>query len=456
MGDHLRALINGNAALFEFYFRHLLSPFSTLPPELYDEGVMGAKMAEQKPFTLVVSNRYADEYARGLRDLQRRIDDLWHGGTVDPMTKQILFWCVRACTVAAAVWTGSLRLVVAISLLQFILLPYSLFVALAYGAETVFVLYTGHTLVFPLLTCAVRSVLPASWYAMTTVTLQPCCLVAFFVADQLVCARCLWSSPKGKTARVPAARVAASIAYGFANCKTYYLVLLPLCVWSRLQVPLVPWALDACLGLSARVASVTAQYWQVLFYHVHRMGHLKHVYPDAHKFHHFLHDTTPFDAHIFGSGAPEEWLLLMADLCLACGLGVLPACLSRHVLGVSYYNKWGFHTRNDQPPLHADNFHADHHARHVTNFGFTYPYELLMNTAPAECHGVARWAGFTIERHDHDGSVHLVFTPQPLMSEASGRTVQSRDPGQETAGACSPLEEHSIHREASGKWRRSM
>ena len=31
-------------------------------------------------------------------------------------------------------------------------------------------------------------------------------------------------------------------------------------------------------------------------------GHLPRVYEEAHKFHHYLHGSTAFDAHIYGSG----------------------------------------------------------------------------------------------------------------------------------------------------------
>lgn len=38
------------------------------------------------------------------------------------------------------------------------------------------------------------------------------------------------------------------------------------------------------------------------------------VYEEAHKFHHYLHDTTPFDAHVYGAGAPEEWFSMVVEV----------------------------------------------------------------------------------------------------------------------------------------------
>eukprot|EP00449_Zooxanthella_nutricula_P064479 CAMPEP_0198566726 /NCGR_PEP_ID=MMETSP1462-20131121/103717_1 /TAXON_ID=1333877 /ORGANISM="Brandtodinium nutriculum, Strain RCC3387" /LENGTH=227 /DNA_ID=CAMNT_0044297763 /DNA_START=339 /DNA_END=1022 /DNA_ORIENTATION=+ len=201
----------------------------------------------------------------------------------------------------------------------------------------------------------------------------------------------------------------ASVTYGFLNCKTYYLVLLPLAF--GLEVPVIPWALDASFGLSSRISNYFARYWEVLFYHIHRMGHVRQVYSDAHKFHHHLHDCTAFDAHIFGSGAPEEWLILMADIMLAACLGCVPASLSGHVLSVSWINKWDFHSRNDKPAGHADNFHADHHALHMVNFGFSPPFDLFMKTLPKQVSAAVEFKGFLVQRIEDGKDVRLQFTP---------------------------------------------
>ena len=118
--------------------------------------------------------------------------------------------------------------------------------------------------------------------------------------------------------------------------------------------------MDYALGLSNIITKHTMAYWTGLFYHAHRnrIGHIPIVYQDAHWFHHHLHDTTSWDAHIFGSGAPEEWLILLADIFLALCLGMPPASLNPSVLAVSWYNKWGFHTRKANPVDDGENFHA--------------------------------------------------------------------------------------------------
>ena len=77
--------------------------------------------------------------------------------------KQLLFWLVRFGTVAAAFQDKNLRLVLLVSLLQFVVLPYSLSIALAYGLETVFVAYTGHAIVQSILTALTNAFIPEKY-----------------------------------------------------------------------------------------------------------------------------------------------------------------------------------------------------------------------------------------------------------------------------------------------------
>lgn len=64
----------------------------------------------------------------------------------------------------------------------------------------------------------------------------------------------------------------------------------------------------------------------------------------AHKFHHYLHDTTAFDAHIYGAGAPEEWFSLVLEAGMALWFGLYPAALSLTLIMQSVSSKVG-HTR---------------------------------------------------------------------------------------------------------------
>ena len=64
------------------------------------------------------------------------------------------------------------------------------------------------------------------------------------------------------------------------------------------------------------------------------------VYEHAHKAHHYLHDSTAFDAHIYGSGAPEEYHTLMVEVVTSL-LGGTPPSLAFHTLYTSWTNKVG-------------------------------------------------------------------------------------------------------------------
>eukprot|EP00933_Yihiella_yeosuensis_P072129 TRINITY_DN80436_c0_g1_i1.p1 TRINITY_DN80436_c0_g1~~TRINITY_DN80436_c0_g1_i1.p1 ORF type:complete len:440 (+),score=48.20 TRINITY_DN80436_c0_g1_i1:37-1356(+) len=411
MQSLLRALSIGNAKLFAFYFKHLLRQFSSLPRELVDEQALQAKVAKGVAFEIHVDGgrEFVENYAEDMEKLSEELDSL-AGVTVQPMLKQAFFWCIRlaciACAFCAPFWAMFLT-----SLLQFIFLPYSLFVALCYGLETMFVLYSGHALVMPLLTLLLDQLLPVWCNPKFTVTSAS--LLLFLGVDQLLCTLCLFKTAKGTTTPMATSRILQSVFYGFLNCKTYYLVLLPSIF--GFEIAILPWIVDAVFGLSARISGFTGRFWNVLFYHAHRMAHIKQVYPDAHKFHHFLHDCTAFDAHIFGSGAPEEWLILMCDLLFPLILGCIPASLSYHVLTVSWCNKWVFHTRADKSDFHSDNFHADHHALHRVNFGTSYPLEMFMKTTPPKIADHLEWFGCTVRRKEVDsngtGAVCLQFIP---------------------------------------------
>ena len=412
-------LLTGNALLFSFWWRFLLAPFS-LPDELNDDAILAKMMEYDEQFELRVKKSHVQNYNDGLEEVGRQVERLGKP-ILSHKTKQWVFWGVRLGCAGVGVWTGSVGLVVMVSLLQFLFLPYSLFVSVAYGLETVFVLYTGHVIVWPVLVWLFDSVFCLDFMNLT-ITPELC--LGFLVLDQTICALCLWKTPKGKTAPISTWRIVQSVVYGFLNCKTFFLVLLPLCFGVKINI--AAWMVDAFFGLSARISARCARHWQVLFYQVHRMGHLKHVYQDAHRFHHYLHDSTAFDAHIFGSGAPEEWLILMVDVLLGGYFGVVPGCLSYHVLGISLFNKWGFHTRVEGEEFSADNFHADH-AKHIYNFGFSLPHELLMMTIiPKQQETDALiFSNYKLSRKEENDEIILIFDPLDMQTAPHGKRTMS-------------------------------
>jgi len=119
----------------------------------------------------------------------------------------------------------------------------------------------------------------------------------------------------------------------------------------------------------------------VLQYMEHRLMHLPVVYTQCHKQHHYLHDTTPFDAGGQATALNEEPFWLLADVLpclLAATLGcpdvIIPVSLSMPFMLVDLLGEKGVHTRTASNlkdllgDLDGDNFHADHHTLHMANF----------------------------------------------------------------------------------------
>jgi len=133
---------------------------------------------------------------------------------------------------------------------------------------------------------------------------------------------------------------------------------------------LIPWILDYLFDITPKVTAIfttVGMNWGELFYHQHRMGHLPRVYDQAHKLHHYLHGATAFDAHIYGSGMPEEWFLLAIDVVASVHFGLMPSSLNHMILYHSWTNKVG-HTEQEEDH-DGNNFHSDHHIHHRLNFG---------------------------------------------------------------------------------------
>lgn len=296
-------------------------------------------------------------------------------------TQLVLLYAVRLAMVVTA-WHNRLDLTLAVSLLQLLVAPYSLFASVGLMAALAPPIYLSHYVSALLLRSAAPAALaavdvvagPEAASTVTTlhdqwlmVPITGHFLLAFFVTDQAACAYCHWCTP---TVAFTRAKTAKHVAWGFLNCKTFYLVLL-VHLWSAgASYSLLAWAADWALGLTPRLAnafSALFMHWTALFYTAHRMAHLPKVYDHAHKLHHYITGTTAFDAHIYGNGMPEEFCMLLLELCAALRFGLLPASLNRWILYLSWTNKQG-HTQQPED-THGNNHHTDHHLRHLRNFG---------------------------------------------------------------------------------------
>jgi len=245
-------------------------------------------------------------------------------------------------------------------------------------------------------------------------------IVILLFVDQAICLACTFRTPVGASKARPDGLKAWQIAYGFMNCKTYTLLML-LQLRDQSAINLLIWSADAALGLSSKVSewlctSSVLPNWMVLFYSAHRTCHVPCVYEQAHRFHHYLHDATAFDAHIYGSGLPEEWFLLALEMALGVQ-GVTPMSLGYHVLMQSFSNKVG-HTRKENGDG-GINHHADHHIAHNKNFGIYTPLTDLLFGTNYPDENSQQHKDHMIRKELCDGQVNLICTPAVSKWDAS-------------------------------------
>ena len=139
-----------------------------------------------------------------------------------------------------------------VSLLQFIFLPYSLFVSISYGLETSLMLFSGHFLIFPFVKYVTDALCPTNLNVY--ITISPLFLFVFIIIDQILCFLCLFKTGKGETKKMSKKRIFQSVWYGFLNCKTYYCVLFPLLFGCKF--PVTAWILDIALGMLSQLCCV--------------------------------------------------------------------------------------------------------------------------------------------------------------------------------------------------------
>ena len=232
-----------------------------------------------------------------------------------------------------------------------------------------------------------------------------------------------------------AARLLKHIAYGSFNTKTYFLVVLGILVGYDVSLPCV-----VLTGLLTRSVYSSPLYYKILdtlgvpcfpilFYCEHRINHCPIIYAHAHKLHHYLHDTTAFDAHIYGSGMNEEfgWIVAETVPCLFFPGVLFPYFMNPMTLLFSWTNKGG-HTRTSDAgakrfgDYDEDNWHADHHTLHSRNFGSAHGVflDFYFDTAGHATHGA--WGKrYTFEPGPMEGSAILCVADLP--SGESNRTA---------------------------------
>eukprot|EP00040_Diaphanoeca_grandis_P023643 m.128884 g.128884 ORF g.128884 m.128884 type:complete len:432 (+) comp29359_c1_seq2:252-1547(+) len=356
MAGHVRLTYKLN----KFFFSELRALRTQIP----DAKDVEAKVASGKSFTITVLKAYPKKYNADLSQLRDDTLQSVSRSAIPVGTAIVLFFIIRCLCMLSAVTASNPPLTTfCISLVQFLLLPCSFAVSFQHFLVLFFPLLGPHYVAMVFLYYIVPT-----WCTLT-LTITPALIAALVIADQCMCWMFMLETPKGKSISFDTWTTMKHVVYGFFNCKTYSLILLLLLLGFKINVTV--WLIDSCFGVTRRISDLVAKHimdWATVYYHQHRIAHLPIVYDQAHKFHHYLHDTTPFDAHIYGAGAPEEWFCLVVEASLALYCGYCPALLNYDLMMQSISSKIG-HTRSEKS-FGGVNHHADHHTLHRKNFGF--------------------------------------------------------------------------------------
>lgn len=415
--------LKGLFYLFRFYVNHVPLLYE-LPLFVKNSVALSDRLqGEAKPFSITADKKVFNIFNDAYDKLKVSIRDFNNQSVFSSLQFQTmlsLFFFLRLlCCVHAFMRPRDLFITFSLCALQFLFMPYSFFVSLAgivYLSPDMFVTYM---VLYKPLQIMCDWAIPQSILDNVTISIDYTFIIWFFTMDFLVCLvmTVFWiGAAQGRPAsNTSVSRIFKSMVYGFLNCKTYFLILLLHCRGYGLKINGAVWLVDMLLGLSRRSAHYVSTRFStcpgLLFYIQHRLAHLPGVYLQAHKAHHFLHDATAFDAHIYGSGAPEEFFTLAFEAATGCLLGFCPPSLTYNVLSASWANKQ-VHTRAEKD-AGGWNGHVDHHTTHDKNLGPSLPFSLLdmyFNTAVNNQQDV--WEGkWKIEKTTTSESIVFNFTP---------------------------------------------
>jgi len=373
--------VQGTYHIFLFYSRYLsvLHEIHDCLPTLAGMETLQAANLSNAPvsWSRKIDSEKVKAYNAALQELKNKLRSITGAGPDFSSFVLPTVVLIRCAAIAACLLVGW-RTALLVSCLQFIVAPYSFAVATLHIFTNLVELVMHYTIHATVLWIAAASNL-SSPHAMP---FTPGFAMLFLALDQLLNLAVYLKY----NVRLPFTALLKHVIYGFLNTKTVTaLLLLALCDSPR-KLDLSVWVMTGILTWYAgpwlqsrfyRLSGLPS--FSVLFYHQHRIAHLPGVYPCAHKFHHFYAETTAFDAHIYGSGLPEEFWWIVVEVLLWNQFGFMPYTLNARVLYDTLCNKFG-HTRFKDG--HGINHHADHHKYSNVNYGseFGIPFEMVMLT----------------------------------------------------------------------------
>lgn len=387
------AYARASTRILRFFARMLWLTKSTLP-EMYD----GRMFEECKPRTLVLPGDLHREFTEQYSKLTRQM--VFEFPPTSFRAILVLSFAVRMVQCVVAFVYGW-QLGLSAGLLQFLVAPLSLVLTITRITSLFFDIAMHYSVNAICLLGLSRAAIEGPKLVFDWKF-----ICAFFAIDFILCLLLYLrnSEPLGVV------RLTKSISYGTFNAKSYFFVVfgclldLELDIYGVILTSLIAFYIALPLRRLLRYPG-----FDIVFYIDHRVGHIPGVYQHAHKMHHYLYDTTPFDAHIYGSSLNEEYLWICAEV-LPCALfGLAPFWINLYTLFHSWEDKL-FHTRSVEGSdgYDVENFHADHHTFHRHNFSTPHLLGALVDfyfdTARP---GMPTTEGMEVLREERDGSIML-------------------------------------------------
>lgn len=364
------------------------------PKVLKDQFEFKSKIDAKQSFVIKIPEEVPNQFNKELKKLRKKFQfakSFTFGSLL------VLMVIIRFASIACAYFKLGIDVVILVSATQFIVAPYSGFVSFALLAAYVPTFYIPILISSLMLKslCHIIGLVFMIEISYTFITI----LVLF---DLLLC---FYTSYQKNAMGVT--KWWLHFVYGFFNCKTGFILYMLLIHETEFNVFVL--LLDYMFGITKKLSfyfQKNMASWTFMFYSQHLMGHLPRVYEQAHKFHHYLHGTNAFDAHIYGCGMPEEWCYLMIHLILSLVFGCPPVELNPCLMQFSYDSKIGHtHWENDTT---GKNWHADHHIYHTKHFGIYGPcLDMLMDTCVKNNENI--YGGFKISKTIENRFVVLNF-----------------------------------------------
>ena len=375
-------LFKGNLILIYEGIRMFMVYIMRLPKEMYYDKYLLEKKKERVTFEIKIKKDLVDDYNKDFTKLCDQIDSIGNFGESGELDfkYKIPIMCILRLIFLYASYTQNGRNVAISYWLFGLFLPYFFFNSLSYcfvyvksaviGSLISFgILYGTYTSLIQLAdSIPVFGFLKYLEYLNFEIEVTNYFVLAWLVIDHILSFISLYWNPVHvyPVKKIKAKRILTAIVFEFFNSKIHMMSMLFFLKGLKLNV--LFFMIDLIGGLTSYIWKNEISAWVSVIFHEHRMAHICKVYQDSHKFHHIMHDATPFNANGHGCGGPEDMSLSIFHMIVSSFIqrGLISP-LSPTMVIVDIINKMYDHVRFEDE-YNNSNYHADHHTYHNKNF----------------------------------------------------------------------------------------